>query len=200
MYGYADRIVKALDAFLIDRFLSLASVRTGTLEFDRLNVMEAVNAVFAEFERYFRTLLLRLAKKAYKDRLRFAALRDLDEQWVDALLSDYNPVSKYVAVSELDRKRGRLIEAIIASDTPEKEINAALRQLSLMGRMYAIYTVDEAARQADLDENVESVVWVSEDDSRVCSVCKKRDGEVYGIEEVPPKPHIGCRCWLERVR
>lgn len=31
-------------------------------------------------------------------------------------------------------------------------------------------------------------------------IAKERDGKIYPINAIPPKPHPGCRCWYEEVR
>lgn len=43
----------------------------------------------------------------------------------------------------------------------------------------------------------EYVRWVTEHDDRVCGDCEERDGKIYPIDAVPPRPHHGCRCELE---
>lgn len=55
---------------------------------------------------------------------------------------------------------------------------------------------DKAVEQAYLDNDVEKVVWVTIKDERRCVECRKRDGKIYDIAKVPPKPHLGCRCYL----
>jgi SPP1 gp7 family putative phage head morphogenesis protein len=44
---------------------------------------------------------------------------------------------------------------------------------------------------------IEEVEWVAEDDSRTCKICRERNGKVYKIDEIPPKPHYNCRCTLK---
>ena len=48
------------------------------------------------------------------------------------------------------------------------------------------------------DSGATRVRWVAEDDIHTCRVCHKRDNNIYPIDEVPPKPHVNCRCWLVR--
>ena len=54
----------------------------------------------------------------------------------------------------------------------------------------------EALVAAMAADGVDEVEWVSRADASRCLVCKRRHGTVYPIDGVPPKPHIGCRCYL----
>ena len=41
------------------------------------------------------------------------------------------------------------------------------------------------------------IMWVTQDDGKVCKICEERDGEVYPPGAVPPFPaHPLCRCYL----
>lgn len=133
------------------------------------------------------------------DSLRKKSSRSLDEEWVDALLNGYDPVSKYVFSHEMDRKCARLIEAVIASNIKTQEIDAALRAMSFMCRVYADRITDEAVMQAYNDDGEQRVRWVAEQDEKTCSVCRRRDGKIYEINNVPSDPHPNCRCRRERV-
>lgn len=60
----------------------------------------------------------------------------------------------------------------------------------------AIGITDEAVRQAYRDKGIERVMWVAVNDGRRCHECSERNGKIYDIRLVPPKPHPNCRCWL----
>lgn len=193
-YEYTDKVIAYIDKQLIERYSRLKSL----VSFDELNVLQEVNALYREIDIIVRKAFLDLANKVYRENVR-RAIRSLDEQWLDNLLNAYDPVSKYVFTHEEDRKCARLIEAVIASSTKAQEINAALRSMSFMCRIYAVRITDEAVLQAFKDEGEDLVKWVAEKDEKTCSVCYKRDGKIYEIDLLPPKPHPNCRCYFVRV-
>jgi SPP1 gp7 family putative phage head morphogenesis protein len=45
------------------------------------------------------------------------------------------------------------------------------------------------------DAGIEEVMWVTAGDERVCEECRPLDGQVFRLDQVPPK-HWGCRCIL----
>lgn len=194
MYEYADKIVKYIDNQLIERYSRLKSLAS----FDELNVLQSVNALYQGLDILVCKMFLSLARNAYKKTVRYD-YGSINEEWVDALLNGYDPVSKYVFSHEIDRKSARLIEAIIASTTKSKEIDAAMRSMSFMIRTYSIRITDESVLQALKDDGEKYIRWVSEKDEKTCSICRKRDSKIYAIGALPPKPHINCRCWYERV-
>ena len=195
-YEYTDKVIAYIDKQLIERYSRLKSL----VSFDELNVLQEVNALYQEIDTLIRKTFLKLADKVYSDNIRAKDHRSLDEQWVDALLSAYDPVSKYVFTHEEDRKCARLIEAVIASSAKAQEIDAALRSMSFMCRIYAVRVTDEAALQAFKDDEEDLVRWIAEKDEKTCTVCHKRDGKIYEIDLLPAKPHPNCRCSYERVK
>lgn len=194
-YKYTDKVIAYIDNRLIEGFSRLKSL----VSFDELNVLQEVNTLYAGIYVIIRGLFLQMANKVYKDNVRRRELRTLDEQWLDEILNGYDPVSKYVFSSEMDRKCARLIEAIMASSTKPQEVDAAMRSLSLMCHTYAVRVTDEAVLQALLDDDEDLVRWIAEKDGKTCPTCLGRDGRIYEIEELPSKPHINCRCRFERV-
>lgn len=195
-YEYTDKVIAYIDKQLIERYSRLKSL----VSFDELNVLQEVNALYQEIDTLIRKTFLKLADKVYSDNIRAKDHQSLDEQWVDALLSAYDPVSKYVFTHEEDRKCARLIEAVIASSTKAQEIDAALRSMSFMCRIYAVRVTDEAVLQAFKDDEEDLVRWIAEKDEKTCTVCHKRDGKIYEIDLLPAKPHPNCRCSYERVK
>lgn len=119
------------------------------------------------------------------------------------VLKSYGDVTKYVYENEVDRKRSRLLEAILADKSAGIRMNVikdfnASRDLWIGQIVQTALDVEDAAvLAAYIAAGVETVVWMTEDDDRVCEVCDERDQQEYPIEDVPPKPHYGCRCWLE---
>ena len=183
-----------MDKQLIRRF-NQAKVQ---LSIDNINALEVVKSLFEDIDRLIRKILLMIARELYEETVK-ERRREIDADWIEWYLEEYDPTSKYIYVNEIDRKRARLVEAVIASDNKPGEVQAALRSVSLMGRIYAVRMTDEAVLQAYRDDGVELVEWESEDDSRVCAVCQERDGKIYTLDTLPRKPHINCRCWYRSV-
>ena len=193
MYDYCDKIIAYLDKVIVKHFRKLKSV----LALDEINKLEAVNEVYEDLDREIRTAFKKLADHTYGGYIPFGVIPNI--AWLTTLLNSYDPVSKYVYTNEWDRKRARLFEALVASATPLRELDGAMKALSLQMRLYAVRVTDEAALTALKDSYIRVVEWVAEDDSRTCSVCRARDGKRYRIDKVPVKPHINCRCYLKGV-
>ena len=124
------------------------------------------------------------------------AEKKITERWLNRMLEEADPVVKYRFETETQRKKDRLIEALIASHNKRDEIDKALRLWTLQVAHYADKSVERATIDAYGDLGVEEVEWVTMEDNRVCSECDELDGNIYPIDEVPPKPHIRCRCEL----
>lgn len=194
-YKYTDKAIAYIEKQLIERYSRLKSL----VSFDELNVLDEVNTLYREIYVLVKKTFLLLANRVYTDSLRKKSLHSLDEEWLDTILNGYDPVSKYVFAHEMDRKCARLIEAIIASNARAQEIDRALRAMSFMCRLYADRITDEAVMQAYRDSGARRVKWVAEHDESTCSVCRRRDGNIYPIGAVPSDPHPNCRCRREVI-
>lgn len=207
-YEYTDKVIKAINRYSIEKFGNLRS----KLSIDELNSLENmqkvssgvsknVQKVYADAWIFVRKVYIALANYVYKGDFGGKELtRLLDEVWLDETLQEYDPVVKYVFNNEVERKEARLFEAIMGSTNPGAEIDAALRSWVLMTSEFAVRVADNAHLQALKDLGVDRVKWVSEKDNKVCRVCYKRDGKIYPLFAIPPKPHMNCRCHVERVK
>ena len=191
MYEYTDVIIRYLNKRFIEVFHRLKSL----VSFDELNVLQSTRLIYDELMQITEEKLLELAVYYYNGTVKNSKT-NIDREWLYLILDDYDPITKYVFIHEVERKRARLAESILASQNKSKEIDTALRYWSAMVAQYAIEVTDEAVKQAYVDDGVEMVMWVSMLDDRRCKECEKREGKVYDISNVPPKPHIGCRCYL----
>ncbi len=192
MYDYADKIL----TLLFKQFIELFDNLKVNFFLDELNVFEKVNSLYEEIDELSQMWLTNIAAKAYKD----AGGKDasvIDRQWLtEKVLGEYDKVTKYVYTNEVDRKRSRLAEALMTGENLNGEADKALKLWSAMISQYAITAVDTATLAAYGSLGVREVVWKSISDGRRCKVCMERDGRVYLINEAPPKPHIGCRCYF----
>ena len=128
-----------------------------------------------------------------------------DAKWVTAYLLALNGVTKYLYVSEIERKQLRLAETMAAdreigsrSDL-RRDVKTAANSWWKQTEQYAIGIEDAAMLEAFADAGVENVRWVSYLDKKACKICRERNGRVCRIEEVPEKPHYHCRCYLVPV-
>ena len=128
-------------------------------------------------------------------------IRNLDEAWVDSFFDLYNPVTKYVFSNEIDRKESRLFEALVSNELERlKSYAYAERLITNQIEQYAIDLEDAVAKVVYEDTNVKKVMWVAEDDHKTCGVCAELDGQIFELQNAPPKQHYQCRCWLTPVK
>ena len=128
-------------------------------------------------------------------------IRDLDEGWIEEFFEEYNPVTKYVFSNELDRKKARLFEALVASVAEKhKSYQTAENLLMRQIRQSGIDFEDAVARTVYRKAGVTKVKWNAEKDHKTCGVCAELDGQVFQLEDAPPKAHYHCRCWYTPVK
>lgn len=193
MYELTDIVIENIRKELIRDFSKLKSL----LSYDELNVMSATKAVYSKIDLYVRQMFLQLMQAVYKKVTK--RICPYNYAWLESFLLEYDEVSKYVYANEFERKRDRLAEALIASPKKNEEIDAALRYLSFMLTAYAVRVTDQVVLTAYRDMGIDAVRWKAEKDNKTCTICKHRNGHIYDIEQVPPKPHLNCRCEYEEV-
>lgn len=193
MYELTDIVIENIRKELIRDFSKLKSL----LSYDELNVMSATKAVYSKIDLYVRQMFLQLMQTVYKKVTKRTC--PYNYAWLESFLLEYDEVSKYVYANEFERKRDRLAEALIASPKKNEEIDAALRYLSFMLTAYAVRVTDQVVLMAYRDMGIDAVRWKAEKDNKTCTICKHRNGHIYDIEQVPPKPHLNCRCEYEEV-
>lgn len=193
MYELTDIVIENIRKELIRDFSKLKSL----LSYDELNVMSATKAVYSKIDLYVRQMFLQLMQAVYKKVTKRTC--PYNYAWLENFLLEYDEVSKYVYANEFERKRDRLAEALIASSKKNEEIDAALRYLSFMLTVYAVRVTDQVVLMAYRDMGIDAVRWKAEKDNKTCTICKHRNGHIYDIEQVPPKPHLNCRCEYEEV-
>ena len=193
MYELTDIVIENIRKELIRDFSKLKSL----LSYDELNVMSATKDVYSKIDLYVRQMFLQLMQAAYKKVTKRTC--PYNYAWLESFLLEYDEVSKYVYVNEFERKRDRLAEALIASPKKNEEIDAALRYLSFMLAAYAVRVTDQVVLTAYRDMGIDAVRWKAEKDNKTCTICKHRNGHIYDIEQIPPKPHLNCRCEYEEV-
>jgi hypothetical protein len=169
--------------------------------FDELNVIPVSHEIYDEALQITEQEATRLVKTVYDSYSEAEEELPSSEAHaaVIAMFAAYNPVTKYVYENELDRKRSRFAEGVISSDTPREEVELAKRLLIGMNKQFLDDATFDTVVKAFADAGVERVRWVTAVDDRRCKECKSRHHKVYSINNIPPKPHLHCRCYVEKV-
>lgn len=199
MFEYADAAIRYMNRRNLRSFKRLRQ-----LKFDELNILESVSEVYDQVAKMAKKQYLEVARYAYMAALvalgesekeaKEAASEEITEDYIIEMLDEYDPVTLYQFFPELERKKQRLIEALIASHQKQSEVDKALRYLTLQLSQYADKAELEATLQAYKDAGIKRVRWITQEDEKVCSTCFPRDGKVYDIDKVPDRPHYRCRC------
>lgn len=192
MYEYADKVIRYLNARYVEIFNKLKRNVRSLAKMDEITTLGYVTETYTKLNEITTPLLVEVAKRAYK-----AANHDdiIDELWALDFLNSFNPTSTYIYTKEAERKKYRSYEAIMSKDGKVDAFDKAKKYWAQMVAEYAIEITDAATLQAYKDKGVKKVVWMTEEDNRVCHVCEERQDKVYDIDKVPPKPHWGCRCY-----
>ena len=209
LFEYEDKVVKVLLRKLLRLFRSLArTIQSNTINgLDELNVIPAVNKMYDEILALTLEFLKAVAQRAYRRARR--KRRDDDfllDLWLLDYLNQYNPVTEYLFFQEADRKRARLIEAIMSvltsknpTTTVSKVVDKGLKDWVRQVDQFGDCVVVDATEKAYEDNGTKQVMWVTQRDERVCSLCIPLDGEIFDIEDVPPPQHYNCRCFTVEV-
>ena len=166
--------------------------------FDELSVLSITHTLYDNLSADNEEIFLELAQERYQEAEPHGE-EPPDLTWLLALLAAYNAVMKYQYSNEWERKRDRTAEATNSSTAKVTEFRRGLMYWSQMTGWFADEVTDQATLKAYQDSGVTKVEWHTVLDGRECEICKERDGKVYYIRSLPPKPHPGCRCWYSPV-
>ena len=192
MYEYADKVIRYLNRRYVRIFNKLKRKTRSLAKLDEITVLGYVTEAYTELNEITTPMLIKVAQKAYKDVNRDGTLT---EMWVMGYLNIFNPTSTYIYTKDAERKKYRSYEAIMSKNAKVEAFELAKRYWAKMVAEYAIEITDAATLQAYKDTGVKKVVWVTEEDDRVCHTCRGREGKIYDIGKIPSKPHLGCRCY-----
>lgn len=192
MYRKTDQVIAYLSKQYTKLFRRLTS-------FDELNVINVSHEIYDEAVILTEQEVTRLVKAVYDSTREGGEIPASDAlSLVLTLMLAYNSVTKYVYRNEMERKRSRFTESVIASDRPNEEIALAKRLMIATNKQFAEDATFEAMVQAYRDDGVEKVRWITAVDDRRCEECRSRHGKIYPINSIPPKPHRFCRCYIEK--
>lgn len=180
------------------------------LQFDEVNVMRETDVLYSAIEKDCRKIFRQLYIDRYTELWRYLKHETPDEDIIDELVDMYlaglwdepNENTRYAFGTELIRKRDRAKEAVIAVPTKTQkqlELQKATRYVIQQSAWYCDFVSQDAEIQAYKDAGVKKVQRHEMNDDRVCDVCKKADGDIYPIDDIPPLPHLRCRRWFTLV-
>lgn len=205
IYKEADKRVLELKKYTAAEFNGL----TRLAHFDEVNVIRINRAVNGVYRR-----VNRRAKRCFED-IAWAAIEEgiyeLEEEKpkkpdaeeiVDEQLRAYNPITKYVYNNEIIRKAARCREAIVATTGNQAlrpVLARELKYLLLQEQQYGDCVTDAARTETFAENGVKRVMWITQRDDRVCEECLALNGLIFPIDQIPPKPHYACRCFVVGV-
>ena len=167
--------------------------------FDELSVLSITHTLYDNLSADNEKIFLELAQERYQE-AEPNGEEPPDLAWLLALLAAYNAVTKYQYTNEVERKRQYTTEGINSSTAKVTEFRRGLHYWAGLTADYADIVTDESTLKAYRDAGVKRVKWHTVLDGKECETCKERDGKIYPINYIPPKPHRKCRCWMEAVK
>ena len=201
-YDLADKAIKDMNRRNLRAFDGLK-----TLKFDELNVLRSVTKVYVRIaKRRYR----QIAEDAYLEALILAGMDrkkaekiaedSITDDWVLDMLEEYDALTLYSFVNEVERKKQRTAEAILAAQDKVAEVDKALKLWTAQISQYADNSVLYATVDGYKEAGIKKVKWVAEQDAKVCKTCRKLDGKIFTIDKIPVVPHLHCRCILLPVK
>ena len=197
-YDLTDKAVDLLNRRAVKRFED-AKDEAAQNGFDELNVLEVTRALYQDLARDNQEIFLELAQERYQDAKPHGE-ETPDLAWLLALLAAYNAATKVIYDNDVDRKRQYTAEGINSSTAKVTEFRRGLHYWADLTATYGDIVTDESTLKAYRDARVKKVRWVTAGDEKVCETCRERNGKIYSINSIPPKPHRRCRCVYEPMR
>jgi SPP1 gp7 family putative phage head morphogenesis protein len=210
-YEYTDKVIK----HLFKRYVRLFSKAKSEMPFDELNILSYSKDLYETLLDITVKYYLKLINHVYSEYAEKP--KKLTKKWLTEYLLMYDPTTKYVFMHEVERKKARFAESIVAcvkANTKSSgkiskaqttvitanvsgEVKRAMNLWAGMARQYADELTVASAVQAYKDNGAKQVMWLTMRDDKLCDECKELDGKIFDIDSVPPKPHPNCRCWLK---
>lgn len=197
-YNLADKAIELLNKRATKRFED-AKDKAAQDGFDELSVLSVTRELYDQLEADNRQVYLELAQERYQEAEPHGE-EPPDLAWLLALLAAYNAVTKVIYDNDVDRKRQYTAEGINSSTAKVTEFRRGLHYWADLTATYSDIVTDESTLKAYRDAGVKKVRWVTAGDEKVCDTCRERNGKVYPINAIPPKPHRRCRCIWEAVK
>lgn len=123
------------------------------------------------------------------------------EEFIKSFFKSYSPTMQYVLLHEIARKQSYLFEALVSDGT--RAMQAYQKSEKYFTRMTSDYFIeleDSVALKVYDDFGITEFEWVAEIDIKTCDICESYSGEIFSRNEIPTKPHRGCRCYILPIR
>ena len=204
-FDYADRAIQEMNRRNLRSFNKL-----NLLKFDELNVFKRVKETYEASADLAKKKYREIAIEAFimalielgwsRERAEKAAKKKIPEDLILDMLEEVDPLTLYIFTNETERKAQRLSEALLAAHSKRKEIDKALRLWTLQVSAYADRSVLDGTREGYREAGVTKIMWIAQEDEKVCTTCEHLNGQVFDIDELPSRPHFHCRCTIQAVR
>lgn len=228
MFKYTDKLYKKYALKMVRAFSSL-NRELQALPFDELNASKGYKAVSERVKRTYQRLyddlievLILIALWSFENNCEtviekkgnkikyyvgqkdgFRKTKTFDaEKYVTWYLSSVNYVTQYIFVNEFDRKLARTIEEIISSPNKSdinKNIEKALKYWNRQAKQAGDNITIESALEGAKSAGITKVIWVTQDDERVCPKCNEKDGKIFDIDKIMLPLHYNCRCYFKII-
>lgn len=185
-YKFTDNQLKIIKAKIARRFSTFKSLAS----FDEINLLQNATEMFDELESDAEEMYLKIARHYAR---MFGLENKITKKWLAGYLKSYNPVTTYQYDHEVDRKKYRMFEAYMATKAMA-EIDKCMRLWTIQVNQASVDITDKAIIDMAKIAGYKWVMWLTEEDDRVCKNCRPRDKQIYPIDKIPPKPHYNCRC------
>ena len=196
-YDLTDKAIDILNRRAVKRFED-AKDEAALAKFDELNVLEVTRTLYQDLAHDNQEIFLELAQERYQETEPHGE-EPPDLAWLLALLAAYNAVTKVIYDNDIDRKRQYTAEGINSSTAKVTEFRRGLHYWADLTATYGDIVTDESTLKAYRDAGVKKVRWITAGDEKVCETCRERNGKVYSINSIPPKPHRRCRCTFQPI-
>lgn len=185
-YDYTDKVLKQLKRKIAKRFSEYKSL----VGFDELNLLQRATDMFDGLESDAEEAYLNIAKHYARE---LDQEKIITKKWLNGYLTSYNPITTYQYKHEVDRKKYRMFEAYMATKAL-MEIDKCMKLWTLQVTQASDDITDLAIIDSAKETGYKWVMWMTEEDDKVCSECAPRDRKIYPINKIPDKPHYHCRC------
>ena len=197
-YALTDKAIDLLNRRAVKRFED-AKDKASQMGFDELNVLEINRTLYDQLRKDNQDVFLELAQERYQEAEPHGE-EPPDLAWLLALLAGYSAVTKVIYDNDVDRNSQYTAEGIYSSTAKVTEFRRGLHYWADLTATYGDIVTDESTLKAYRDAGVKKVRWVTAGDEKVCETCRERNGKIYSINSIPPKPHRRCRCVYEPMR
>lgn len=228
MFKYTDKLYKQYARKMVRAFSSL-NRELQALPFDELNTSKAFKTVSEKvkktykklyddlyeilllialeaFERYCTTEIERKGNKVkyyvgQKDGFRKTKTFNAEE-YVTWYLNSTNYVTQYIFVNEFDRKLARTVEEILSSPNKSdinKNLEKAMKYWNRQAKQAGDCITMDSALEGAKSAGVKKVIWVTQEDERVCAKCNEKDGKIFDIDKIIMPLHYNCRCYFKII-